>query len=185
MTNDREILLRLASRLQQERRECHRRVLALLDDLTEEQIQWRPGPHAPATGFHAWHLGRWADHDANLIDGRPQVWKVRDLAAAWGIRAAPLGEDDTGTEMADDASEAIIWPDKASLVAYVRTAFESLDGAIGDLTAESLSRPVQNPQTDGQTIMDSLFAYQTHDNRHLGMIEAIRGFLGLRGTATR
>jgi hypothetical protein len=25
----------------------------------------------------------------------------------------------------------------------------------------------------------------THDNRHLGMIEAVRGLLGLRGTATR
>jgi hypothetical protein len=57
MTNDREILLRLTSRLQQERRECHRRVLALLDDLTVERIQRRPGPHAPRLVFMP---GTWA-----------------------------------------------------------------------------------------------------------------------------
>jgi hypothetical protein len=110
---------------------------------------------------------------------------VRDLAAAWGIASIALGEDDTGTEIGDDVSEAIIWPDKAGLVAYIRTAFESLNDAIGELTVESLSRPVHNPHTDGPTIMDMLFAYQTHHNRHLGMIEGIRGFLGLRGTAPR
>jgi hypothetical protein len=51
MTNLQETLAHLATRLQQERRECHRRVLSLLDDLTDEDIRRRPGAQAPSIGF--------------------------------------------------------------------------------------------------------------------------------------
>jgi len=151
-------------------RDAHSRVLALVEDLTDEQLSWRPGSHAPSIGFHVWHLARWADHDLSAITGRPQLWRSQGLAAAWGFPAA-LGEDDTGTEIGDDASELLVLPGKAVLTGYARSAFGAVDQMLDGLKTEDL---LQLSQLD-----------LAHENRHLGMIEALRGFLDLRGTATR
>ena len=53
----------LLDALRVERRLAHQRLLALVADLTDDQLRWRPGPHAPGIGFHLFHLARWAERD--------------------------------------------------------------------------------------------------------------------------
>src|SRR6266545_1922876 len=100
-------MLDLLSALQHERRQAHQRLLALIADLSDEQLQWRPGPHAPGIGFHIWHAARWADYDRDILGGGEQLWHSRGLAAAWGLEAMGLGQTGTGTGMGDDASEGL------------------------------------------------------------------------------
>jgi DinB superfamily len=139
----------------------------------------------PAIGFHLWHLARWADYDTELIDGRTQVWHLRGLASEWGMQTIRLGKADTGTEMGDEATEQMSWPDKSDLLEYARAAFQARDNAIQGLPPESLLRAIHSPHISDNSILDLLFTHLAHDNRHLGMIESVRGFLGLPGTATR
>ena len=61
----------------------HQRLLEIVDDLSEPQLIWRPGPHAPSIGFHLWHMARWADRLqatlptmalAQSSDAMPEIW---------------------------------------------------------------------------------------------------------------
>ncbi|HWC30284.1 MAG TPA: DinB family protein [Dehalococcoidia bacterium] len=173
----------LLARLNRLRRETHDGVLRLADELTDEQLRRRPGPLAPSIGFHVWHLARWADHDRALIDGTPQIWESRDLATAWNLTAGDLGKAKAGTEMSDDASETLTLPPKDALLEYTKEAFDALDATLGRKSPDDLYASF-GPQGTAKPLADYLFVFLTHDNRHLGMIEALRGMLGLKGTAS-
>jgi hypothetical protein len=124
MTSD-ALLSSLLERIHRERRDVHHGVLGLVEDLTDEQLRWRRGRHAPSIGFHVWHLARYADKDRSDIEGTPQFWVEQSLAVAWGFPAT-LGEADTGTELGDDASDLLVLPSKAALLDYTRVAFNEL-----------------------------------------------------------
>jgi len=182
MSSEPNPLARLTERLSKERREVHSRVIGLVEDLTDEQLRWRPGANSPAIGFHVWHLARWADHDWAQFKGNTQIWEAEGLASAWGLTSCGLGKGDTGTEMGDEQSAQLVLPSKAALVNYARSAFAALDDFLTRVPVESQLRTTPAPEYGGRTI--DAFVYVTHDNRHLGMIEALRGMLGLQGTAT-
>jgi hypothetical protein len=173
----------LLEQLSIERRETHNRVLALVQDLSDDQLAWRPTLAAPPIGFHVWHLARWADLDRAIVEGTPQIWRARDLARAWGFPDAGLGNDDTGTGMGDSVSNDLVLPPKAALLDYAAAAFAALDEALSVLPADSLLQPIKAPENDDSAVK-MLTGYLSHDNRHLGMIEALRGALGITGTAT-
>jgi hypothetical protein len=181
---DGDLASALLGHFQQERVATHKRVLALVKDLSEEQLRWQSSRHAPSISFHVWHLARWADYDRSVLDGTPQIWQAQGLAHAWGFPTATLGEAETGTEMGDDAAERLVLPSKAALQAYARAAFIALDETLDRLPVESLLEPVPSSGSH-DPLFKLAYVHLTHDNRHLGMIEALRGLLDLRGTATR
>ena len=166
-----------------ERQETHRRIFALVDDLTEAQLSERLGSRAPSIGFHVWHLARWADYDVELFTGSVQIWHERGLAEVW--RMPPiLGKADAGTELGDDASERLILPGKVELVAYTSATFSALEAFLDAVKPDTLLQPIQTSEIGDKNVVDLIFTHLVHDNRHLGMIEALRGLLGLIGTAT-
>ena len=178
MPGEGALLAAIFERARDERRWTHKQVLALVDSLTEEQVLRQPGEHAPSIGFHIWHLARWADYDAHRHDGSPEIWVARSLDEAWGF-PSQLGEAAAGTGLDDDASARLPLPGKEPLLDYARAAFADLDA-----TVEQLVEEAQRQGNAGNDAVELVVTYATHDNRHLGMIEALRGLLGLQGTAT-
>jgi uncharacterized damage-inducible protein DinB len=174
----------LFSDLKDERRRAHERLLASVADLTDEQLRWRPGPHAPGIGFHLFHVARWAEHDRQITGGGEQLWNERKLAEAWRLQGAGLGDTGTGMGMGDEASERLVLPDKAVLVAYAKDAFAAFDRFIDAMAEAQLGESTHPPDTQQRPVQAILFMHLAHDNRHLGMIEALRGLLGLTGSAT-
>jgi DinB family protein len=183
MAGESTFLEMFLERLRHDTREVHEQVLRLAEGLREEQLRARPGAYAPSIAFHVWHLARWAEHDAELFGGVPQRWRTESMAAAWGFPTVGLGEDETGTEMGDDASDLLVFPDKAALMEYGRHALGTIDELVDGWTRTAAS-PGERDAVEPATVAN-LFAYVTHDNRHLGMIEALIGVLGASGTATR
>src|SRR3569623_2960856 len=108
-------------------RQTHERLLAILDDLTDEQFAWRPAPLAHPIAANVWHLARWADHlqahlpgmtealGRRLGPGR-QLWEEEELAARWGLDPAELGQDETGMLMDDEPAARLPLPGKAALL---------------------------------------------------------------------
>jgi hypothetical protein len=171
-------------------------LLTLASDLPEASFARRAGPRAPAVRFHVFHLGRWADTIqwwlprsdrtvGELLGDRPMIWEADQLAKAWGLEGLDLGVRGTGAGLADDDAAALNLPPKDKLLGYAKQALGALEDAMQPLTAQHFEIPVTNWVDERTTVGGALLHHLIHANRHLGMIEALRGVMGVRGTATR
>jgi hypothetical protein len=179
--------------------ECHQAALRLVSDLSEDQFRWRPEVGPQSIGWNLWHIGRWDDFLAEVfltrasalarIGPAAQVWKSRDLATKWGLTSSDLGFEDAGTGLSDAEATAIRLPDKEEVVTYVTEAFEQLDRVVAEVDDSLLPQIVPPPQlfpsqAHQDSYGDNLMIWITHSYEHLGMMEAVKGMLGLRGSVT-
>jgi hypothetical protein len=174
---------------------AHEQVLQLVDDLPEDALRWQAGPTAPAIRFHLWHLARWADTvQARLptltparsrqLGATEEIWVTEGLAQRWGLTPGQLGGGDTGMGLDDDASGALPLPDREPLLAYTRQAFAAADQRLAILGPADLDTPCTDLYGNANIVGGVLISHLVHVSRHLGMIEALRGVQGARGTAT-
>jgi len=170
---------------QEEVESCVRRV-------GPEAFRVRPAPTAPSVAFHVWHIGRWVDRHivclSSFLDPeapKPEVWVARDLATAWGLSGVNLGDfGGTGAGLDDDASAALPIPDLEEVLAYVSATFSTFDSVLDRVEDRHLEQTLVDPYGDETEVAEMLLNHLSHADRHLGMIEALRGVLGERGTAT-
>ena len=181
----------------------HRNVLEAIADLEEEQMRWRP-PRSNSIGFNLWHIARWADHMQWVVGAltpglrerlgsSSEIWTREALSSKWRFPEGQLGSVDTGMGMDEDKSAGLSLPLKDELVAYAKRAFEAADRAVHEVRDEDLPQsaafePAMVPwasSKDYGTVAGWILGGIRHDSRHLGMIEALKGSMGMRGTATR
>ena len=181
-------------------RKTHERIVALIERLADEQLQWRPTPDSLSIAFHVWHIARWADHIQATFPGMTlelgrrlppgaQIWEAEGLAARWGFASDQLGYAATGMTMPETIAVRLVFPPKATLFAYLSRAFAAVDRgltAIDDAQFDEAEQP--QPLTEGVwgegTVGDAILAHLIHDNRHLGMIECLVGIQTGSGSAT-
>ena len=174
---------------------AHEQVLRLTENLPEAVLRWQAGPAAPAIRFHLWHLARWADKvQASLPGLTPQlggrlpsgeeIWAAQSLALRWGLTPGQLGDSETGMGLDDTASAALPLPGRDELLGYARGAFATLDQRLTLIEAADLLAACTDLYGEPNVVGDVLLSHLGHVNRHLGMIEALRGVQGMSGTAT-
>jgi hypothetical protein len=172
----------------------HTSMLRLVEGLDDEVMHRRFGANAPSIAFHLWHIARWADRlQAHVPSMSPviakrlgpgsEIWESLRLAPGWGMPAR-LGAHDTGMELSDDESSALPLPEKTALLDYVKRTFAAADRLFAATRDEDLA--VRGPGLYGpeSSVMLALISHQGHLQRHLGMIEALVGVAGRRGSAT-
>ena len=181
------ITLMFLERLQK----THRRLLEIVEDLSEAQLDWRLGSHAPSIGFHLWHMARWADRLQVTLPtmiapahAASEIWEVDGLARRWEWHGAALGYGQTGMEMSDEMAADLKLPNKHILTEYARAAFAAADRAVGALEDDQLEKRGVDIYGQENSVGYVLLVHLSHASRHLGMIESLRGMQGLRGTAT-
>ena len=178
-------------------------LLSSVADLDDDTLRWRTA-RTTSIAFNLWHCARWADHLASIlgeatdtlrakIGPRPEIWRAERLADRWGFPAERLGHVETGMGMDEDLSARLPLPAREDLLDYARRAFSFAQGAVDDTDESEYLRPAQvdlrratwlsAPDQVGQ-VLGWIMAYARHDARHLGMIEALKGVRGMRGTAT-
>jgi hypothetical protein len=106
------------------------------------------------------HVARWTDVDLGKFDGGEQVWQAQRLAEAWGIDEPLLGRAGAGTGMDDAAPASLVLPIREVLVDDAKATFEAYGAYL---------------ETDKPANVDQSLAAipLIHDNRHLGMVEAL------------
>jgi DinB family protein len=176
-------------------RRSHEAVLRLVEDLSDEQLKEHSSPTSPSIAFHAWHLARWADVlqsrmpamtaelGKRLGEGK-QIWDAEGLAKQWGFSDFDLGGNATGMGMDDDVSAALPLPDRGWILDYAQRAFEAANRAVEAADEEGLRESCTDLYGRETSVGATIVGHLAHVNRHLGMIEALRGVHGLRGTAT-
>jgi hypothetical protein len=163
----------------------HDRIIGLVSDLTNKQLLWRASDLAPSIGFHVWHLGRWADLVQEIFNGPgTQVWIKEKIAALWGFSILDLGFANTGMGIDEDTSGSLPLPSKEVLVEYVRRAFAEADNAAVTAAQGQIRGLKMNPSAAGYfgketPAVDVILKMAGHDNRHLGMIQMLRGLQGV------
>ncbi len=159
----------------------HDNALAAVEAMDDAQLRWRP-PRSNSVGFNLWHMTRWADRTGSHLDGRAELWHAEGLGRAWGF-PSELGGHDTGMQMDEQEAARLPLPARDRLIEYARRAFARLDEALAALDEAELTRPAA-----AASHLDTgewLLAQFRHDSRHLGMIEALKGAQGIRGTVSR
>ena len=112
-----------------------------------------------------------------------QIWAAESLAKQWGLPIGHMGRRDTGTEMDDESADALRLPETAVVVDYARRVFARLQAVINALPEARIFTAIPgDPGND--TYAHNTMLYLDHVQRHLGMIEALRGLQGTAGTAT-
>jgi hypothetical protein len=162
-----------------------RLLLESVASLTDGQVKTRPGGTLPSIAFHVWHSARWADYDCEACAGVPQVWLTEGFAERWKLSGIEASDGGTGTGLGDDQAAALDLPGTEELVAYAASAFGLLEDTVGKLTDGRLLLKTDRRESRAESVEALLFMQLTHVNRHLGMVEAIKGLQGLHGTATR
>ena len=161
----------------------HRHLLDAAEACTDDDLTWRPGPTSPPIAFHLWHTARWADRWAESVGGAPQRWLREGLTASWGFAGA-LGAGDTGMLLPDDETADLPFPRRDQLTTYLRGAYNDLEQAVGALDDDAMLALHDDLLGKQAPLADSLTRHLAHANRHLGMVEALRGLRGGHGTAT-
>ncbi|NUM47300.1 MAG: DinB family protein [Anaerolineales bacterium] len=173
----------------------HQLALKLVEGLTDEQVAWKANADTPSIGFHLWHLARWTDDlQAIIADRLPQVgvspnlWETEGYAARWNLDPAQLGEQQTGQLLEGDAAN-ILLPDKDAILDYARRALAAADAVAEqvDVLFMQLQDGQDMDETTRKRIINArraIIDFMGHDNRHLGMMEGLKGVLTGKGTAT-
>ncbi len=99
--------------------------------------------------------------------------------------SGPLGINDSGWGLDDDASAALPLPRRNDVVTYAEASFLAAEEVFACLRDDELLERTANFYNDEPwTVLDHFGWYSGHSSRHLGMIEALKGVFGIRGTAT-
>ena len=178
--------------------QAHELILKVAAELSDEQLTRRPADVAPSVAppvaWHLWHIARWADFVQASLNGMSpelervlgpgrQIWDVEDLAERWELAAA-AGYRNTGMGLDDEGSARLRLPERTFLLDYARRAFAKADRAVAAVDEDLFVTPCTDLYEQKTSIGTVVMSHLTHANRHLGMIEALKGMLGVRGTAT-
>jgi len=161
-------------------RQARARILAVVGDLTDEQLAWRPSPRAHSIGFTLWHTARANDNVQSDLTGATLEWDSGSYAARWGHP-----ERGVGTGWDDERAAALPLPPKNELLGYAARVFERVDAAVDAVDEARFDAPIRSRFMGGDSTGGEIVVVcMSHDNRHLGEMEYIKGLQGMKGSAT-
>lgn len=176
-------------------KETHKVVLDLANDLNDEQLKWKPQGYSTSIGFHLWHLARESDYlKAAVLQyypgigtefGEPiEIWHRDRLAWKWGF---PEGLHETvGTGLSDEIAGSLPIPAKEELIKYLSESYEAIECFVEDFDAKfaNLDGLDDDLRKQIEMVRVNLLVFLTHDCRHLGMMECLKGLQTGFGSAT-
>ena len=160
-------------------------LLGKLDELDAATITHQGSLTAPPIAFHAWHIARFADRISAVLTGTEERWTRDAVAERWSMPDVDLGLMHTGIGVPDAA--ALNLPGDETLRAYVAACFDDVHRAASSLAGD-LDRQFDvyggALEPTVLSVGQVMVAHASHVNRHLGMIEALVGVAGMRGTVS-
>ena len=167
-------------------KDIHKVVISLADDLNDEQLNWKPEGYSTSIGFHLWHLARESDYlKAAILHHNPQfvpefgdgheIWQKELLAKKWSF---PEGLHETvGTGLSEEAARNLPIPKKDELLGYLKDSYEAIECFIEllDTKYSNFENMDDELRKKIEMVRVNLLVFLTHDCRHLGMMECLKG----------
>jgi hypothetical protein len=176
-------------------KDIHNVVLDFAKKLDEDQLHWKPKGYSTSIGFHLWHLARESDYlRAVILERTPQlgpdfgevkeIWAKEGLAQKWGF---PTELNATvGTGLSDEKAETLPIPKKDELINYLQCSYEAIEEfvALLDERYPNFENVDDELKKKLENIRLNLLVFLSHDCRHLGMMECLKGLQMGFGSAT-
>jgi hypothetical protein len=174
---------------------CHQQFLDIILEVSDGMASYWNPPTAPSIKWHLWHMARWADYVQSMLApvtaGETdhsrvgnQLWDALGIADDWGFDEQSLGTWGVGSQLTTEEAQELPLPGLARVVGYARSTFEMLERRFAEIDDGIFDLPFIDWHGNDTTVGDATIGYLAHANRHLGMIEALRGVRGQDGTAT-
>ena len=157
----------------------HKNFLDAIEDLTEEQIHFRPLDQGNHIAFILWHLVRTEDTVVNLmLRGKKPVWNEEGWDEKLGLD--PRAQ---GTGMTQEQSAEISIKSMGDFSTYMANVFKSTEAYLEELQDGDLDE-VRDTKMMGKRSLYEIIGGTTlqHASSHLGEIYYVRGLLGLKGS---
>lgn len=173
----------------------HQMFLDIITEVPERMASaWDP-PSAPSIKWHMWHMARWADFAQSMLapvtageadhsNHGDQLWDALGIADDWGFDERSLGTWGVGAQIPEEQAQTLPLPSLQRVVGYARSTFEVLERRFAEIDDDIYDTPFIDWHDNDTTVGDVTVGYIAHANRHLGMIEALRGMRGQHGSAT-
>ena len=151
---------------------------AAVENLSAEQLHFRPHEDTNSIGFDAWHVARTVDNIVNFAFSRtPPVWIAQGLNDAWNLPKA-----DQGTGMDPATAHDLQFPDAKLLAKYARVVSQSVVPQISNMSEEVLaSTMVIKPQGEMAKADILMQVLIVHCHGHLGHINISLTAQGIEG----
>ena len=158
--------------IEQSLNQVHQRLLGSLEGLVQEDLSWRPAPHANTIGDILWHLVRSEDRAGRLAIGLgPELWDAQEWHKRFGYpREAPPGNDYQALNAFSTP------PNIETLIAYMDAVHEDTIRNLVTLSPKDLDR-IPNPAHPQRDIASYFRHMITHKNNHHGQVDFIRGLM--------
>jgi uncharacterized damage-inducible protein DinB len=148
-----------------------------VNDLSAEQLTFRPDGGSNSIGWLVWHLTRIQDDHVAGLHGGEQIWK----AAGWSERfALPLEASDTGYGHGPD-DVARVTADAALLLGYFEAVHEHTVAYLRTLSDADLERVIDSSWDPPVTVGIRLVSVLADDLQHVGQAAYVRGVVQRRG----
>ena len=143
-----------------------------LEGLSVEEINRQPNPACNSIGWMVWHLTRVQDVFVARLTDKEQVWVTEKWHEKFGRNANPqdLGYGHTQEDLANFKS-----PDAQTLMDYHHAALEKTIQYTGKLTAEELSRDIDDERSP--TVALRLTAFISDNLQHAGQAAYLQGWI--------
>jgi hypothetical protein len=175
--------------------DIHRVVINLAGELNDQQLRWKPEGYSTSIGFHLWHLARESDYlKAALMQHYPrigedfgdgiEIWQRDGLAQKWGFPSAL--HETVGTGLSDETAALLPIPNKEELLDYLHVSYKAIEVFVEMLDSKYSKYDGLDDELRNQIAMIrlNLLVFLTHDCRHLGMMECLKGLQTGFGSAT-
>jgi hypothetical protein len=138
-------------------------------------------------------LGRSADYvharlsDATLELGkrlgvRQQLWLTEEYVSQWRLDPSTLGIQEMGWEMTPDDAAHLQFPDKDTLLDYVRRSFAAEEQTFEALDDEQYRAFRLHDWAPNQTVGNFLMSHFVHEREHFGVMQYMQGLQNLLAT---
>ena len=148
-------------------------VVAVLEDLSGDQLAWRPGPDANPIGWLVWHLLRVQDDHVADAFGREQVWLAQGYADRFALpydqRAIGYGHS--------SAEVAALRVEPGLLREYAAAVHAQTRDALASVTESDLDRVVDDRWDPPVTLGVRLVSVVDDGTQHHGQAAYVKGLL--------
>ncbi|MBW2140940.1 MAG: DinB family protein [Deltaproteobacteria bacterium] len=160
-------------------RDMHKSLIDAVQDLTDEQLYFRPLDQGNHIAFIIWHCVRTEDMVLNfLLQKKPPVWNEE----GWD-KKLDMDPRAQGTGMSAEEAAALRIKDMKEFSKYMENAFRSSEAYLDGLNDEDLDQVHELAVLGKRSLYEVIGGtILQHAGNHLGEIWYIKGLQGLKGS---